>query len=145
LLLQSRLLSFLHVILFDSEIPQRQSGQNYEIIAKAKRYIESNYQKPIHLKDIASSVNLSHVYFHNVFVAACGITPHGYLTHYRIAEAKKQLCNSATPLSLIAENCGFGCQQYFSKIFKEQTGTTPAKYRREIQESYAENETTSPS
>lgn len=139
LLLQSRLLSFLNLILYDSEIPNLQSGKNYEIISKAKRYIENNYSGQISLKDIANSVHLSPIYFHNIFSSACGISPHEYLIDCRIKEAKKQLWNSAIPLDIVAENCGFGCQQYFNKIFKKETGTTPGKYRKEIGRNYLED------
>ena len=139
LLLHSRLLSFINLILYDSEIPNLQSGKNYEIISNAKRFIENNYKNSINLKDIANSVNLSHIYFHNIFTSACGISPHDYLINCRIAEAKKQLWNSNIPINLIGENCGFGCQQYFTKIFKKQTGITPAKYRKEIQQNYLED------
>ena len=126
-------------MLYDSEIPKLQSGQNYEIIAKSKRFIETNYMKSITLKDIANSVNLSPIYFHNIFSSACGMSPHDYLTNWRISEAKKQLWNSNIPLNIISEICGFGCQQYFTKIFKKQTGLTPAKYRKEIKQKYLED------
>lgn len=139
LLLYSRLLSFINLILYDSEIPNLQSGKNYEIISTAKRFIETNYKSSITLKDIANSVNLSHIYFHNIFTSACGISPHDYLINCRITEAKKQLWNCDISLNFIAENCGFGCVQYFNKIFKKYTGTTPGKYRKEIQQNYLEN------
>ncbi len=139
LLLYSRLLSFINLVLYDSEIPKLQSGQNYEIITNAKRYMESNYKEDIYLKDIANAVNLSPIYFHNIFTSACGISPHNYLINCRIAEAKKLLWNSTIPLTLIAENCGFGCQQHFNKVFKKQTGTTPGRYRKEIQQNYLED------
>lgn len=139
LLLHSRLLSFINLILYDSGIPNLQSGQNYEIIAKAKRFIETNFNNSITLKNIANSVNLSPIYFHNIFTSACGISPHDYLINCKIAEAKKQLWDSKIPLNLVAENCGFGCQQYFTKIFKKQTGITPGKYRKEIQQNYLED------
>lgn len=139
LLLYSRLLSFLNLVLYDSEIPNSQSGKNYEIISKAKRFIENNYKNSISLKDIANSVNLSHIYFHNIFTFACGISPHDYLIECRITEAKKQLWNCDISLDYIAQNCGFGCAQYFNKIFKKYTGITPGKYRKEIQRNYLED------
>ena len=90
MLLQSRILSFLNLILYDSKIPNLQSGQKYEIISKAKHYIETNYSNPISLKEIADFVHLSPIYFHNIFSSACGISPHNYLINFRISEAKKQ-------------------------------------------------------
>ena len=139
ILLYSRILSFINLVLYDSEIPNLQSGKNYEIISKAKRFIESNYKNSISLKDIASSVNLSHVYFYNIFTSACGFSPHDYLVNCRIAEAKKQLWNCDISLNCIAEDCGFGCAQYLNKIFKKHTGITPGKYRKEIQQNYLED------
>ena len=120
LLLYSRLLSFINLVLYDSEIPNLQSGKNYEIISNAKRFIENNYKNSINLKDIADSVNLSPIYFHNIFTNACGVSPHDYLIDCRITEAKKQLWDSDKNLDFIAQNCGFGCAQYFSRIFNEK-------------------------
>lgn len=139
LLLYSRLLSFINLILYDSEIPNLQSGKNYEIISNAKRFIENNYKNSINLKDIADSVNLSPIYFHNIFTNACGVSPHDYLINCRITEAKKQLWDSDKNLDFIAQNCGFGCAQYFSRIFKKITGITPGKYRKEVQQNYLED------
>ena len=136
ILLQSRMLSFINLILNDSEIPKLQSGQNYEIISKAKRFIENNFNKPLTLKEISHSVNLSPIYFHNIFTSACGKSPHDYLIDCRIAEAKKQLWNTDINLEIIAENCGLGSAQYFSRIFKKIVGVTPGKYRKEIQQNY---------
>ena len=79
------------------------------------------------------------VYFHNIFTSACSTTPHDYLIDCRIKEAKKQLWDTSIPLNLIAENCGFGCQQYFNKIFKKSLGISPGKYRKEIQQNYLED------
>lgn len=138
LLLYSRVLSFLNLVLRDSEIPHTQSGNSYGTISKAKRYIESNFSKPIHLEDIAAAVNLSPIYFHNIFKAACGQSPHDYLIKCRIAEAKKLLWDTTVTLTQVAESCGFGCQQYFNKIFKEQTGISPGKYRKQVQQNYLE-------
>lgn len=139
LLLYARLLSFLNRVLYDSEIPTLHSGPNYEIVARAKRFIEANFKNSIKLADVAAAVNLSPIYFHNVFTAASGVTPHEYIIDCRITEAKKQLWNSATGLDFIAQDCGFGSTQYFSRIFKKCTGTTPGKYRREMQQSYLED------
>ncbi len=139
LLLYSRLLSFINLVLYDSEIPNLQSGKNYEIISNAKRFIENNYKNSINLKNIADSVNLSPIYFHNIFTNTCGVSPHDYLIDCRITEAKKQLWDSDINLDFIAQNCGFGCAQYFSRIFKKITGITPGKYRKEVQKNYLED------
>ncbi len=136
LLLHSHLLTFLHTVLHDSELPRVHSGTHYPIIKQAKQYMEQHYSESIQLEDIAASVNLSPIYFHNIFTGACGCTPHEFLIQKRIAESKKLLWDSTVSLSQIAERCGFNCQQYFSKIFKKATGLPPGKYRKELQQQY---------
>lgn len=137
LLLYSRLLSLLNLILADSNIPQTYSV-SYSTVSKAKRFIEEHYAEAIQLADIAAAVNLSPVYFHSIFSAATGYSPHNYLVACRIEAAKKLLWDPTVQMEFIAEQCGFGCQQYFSKIFKKQTGMTPGRYRKEFQKTYME-------
>ena len=136
ILLHSRLLSLLNLIFFDAGIPQNRSGKNYKIIATAKRYIEDNFDKQIKLKDIADSVHLSEIYFHNIFTESIGISPHQYLINCRIENAKKLLWNTNIPICDVAEKAGFGCQQYLNKVFKRETDMTPAAYRKLCQKNY---------
>ncbi len=139
LLLHSQLLALLDLVLYDSEAP-RLHDNHYPIVKQAKRYMEQHYAESVRLEDIATSVNLSPIYFHNLFTDACGCTPHEFLVQKRIAESKKLLWDSSVSLSEIAERCGFGSQQYFSKIFKKATGVPPGKYRKELQQQYLDEQ-----
>ena len=136
LLLHSRVLSLLNLVLLDSKIPTSQNGKNYEIIQAAKRFIERNFNQPITLSNIANSVHLSETHFHNIFTTALGISPHQYLINCRIDNAKRLLWNAKIPITKIAEDTGFGCQQYFNKVFKKETGETPASYRKSFSSKY---------
>lgn len=139
LLLHSQLLALLDLVLHDSTALHFQNNHHYETVNQAKAYIEQHYAESIRLEDIAATVSLSPIYFHNIFTSACGCTPHEFLIQKRIAEAKKLLWNPSCTLSEIAESCGFGCEQYFSKIFKKIVGLPPGKYRKEFQEQYLED------
>lgn len=130
LALYEAVLSFLMLILTDGH------GSDQSVISRAKGYMEQHYAEGISLEDIAKSVNLSSIYFHNLFSKAVGMSPREYLTRLRINESKKLLWNSDVPMSWIAEQCGFGCQQYFSRVFKKETGMTPGQYRREAYHNY---------
>ena len=136
LLFYSKLFELLNLVFSDAEIPAARSGKNYGVISKAKKYIELNFEKTISLKDIASSVHLSEVYFHGIFTESVGISPHQYLIDCRIDNAKKLLWNADVPICEVAEKCGFGCQQYLNKVFKKETGMTPSQYRKTLQENY---------
>ena len=98
--------------------------------------ILDNFHKQIKLKDIADSVHLSEIYFHNIFTESIGISPHQYLINCRIENAKKLLWNTNIPICDVAEKAGFGCQQYLNKVFKQETDMTPAAYRKLCQKNY---------
>ncbi len=136
LILYSRLLSVLHLILRDAELPKTYNARNHEIVSAAKAFMKAHYAEPIRLGDIAAAVNLSSTYFHNIFSADSGCSPHAYLIDVRISEAKKMLWDTTVGISEIAEKCGFGCQQYMNKIFKQQTGMSPGAYRKTFQQNY---------
>jgi len=136
LLLQSKVLALLDLILSDSKLSDVELGTDYQIITKAKRFIEQHAGERIRLSDIAASVNLSKIYFHNNFTAAVGITPHRYLTECRIETVKKLLWSRELPVSEIAEKSGFCNQQHLNKVFKAETGMTPLEYRKAFQKKY---------
>lgn len=134
--LYSKILAVLDVILNDAASPPIQDKATVDIIRTAKRYIEQHASENISLADIARTVNLSKTYFHTLFTKAVGKTPHDYLILCRIHNVKKMLWDSGNNIGYIAEICGFGCQQYLNKIFKQQTGMTPGQYRKSISENY---------
>lgn len=136
LLFYSKILELINIILKDSEIPTFEGNTTYKTISVAKRYIEENSCDSLNLSDIACAVNLSQTYFHTLFTASVGCSPHDYLIKCRIENAKKMLWNSENELKDIAVMCGFGCQQYMNKVFKSQTGLTPGQYRKFVQNNY---------
>ena len=54
----------------------------------------------------------------------------------RIEKAKKLLMLGEKSLIEIALETDFSSQSYFTKIFKEQTGITPAMYQKELSKPY---------
>lgn len=59
-----------------------------------------------------------------------GCTAIEYLMKYRITVAEKQLEFTSVPIKDIANMLGFKTVQHFSRVFKAQTGTTPAEFRK---------------
>lgn len=52
------------------------------------------------------------------------------VTYERILHAKNLLKNTAVPVSEIAKAIGFDSKEYFSSMYKRQTGVTPTEYRK---------------
>lgn len=95
----------------------------------AIRYIESHYANNISLADIATASRMNRTTLAALFKRGLNKTVFTYLMEYRIFIAKKLLSFTAVPLKDVSVRCGFKTVQHFTRIFKNQTGETPAKYR----------------
>jgi len=120
-----------------SVITERMSGKifsfhgvrHFSALRKAERYIWENYTRKISLKEIARASGLSAPYFSTIFKEEMGENLSNYLNRLRVEKAAVMLATTNLPISGIAAACGFEDQSWFSKIFKNNTGFTPAKYR----------------
>jgi AraC-like DNA-binding protein/ligand-binding sensor protein len=103
--------------------------RHFSAIRKAERYIWENYTKKIGLKEIANAAGLSASYFSSIFKEEMGENLSNYLNRLRVEKAAAMLISTNMSISGIASACGFEDQSWFSKIFKNNTGFTPGKYR----------------
>lgn len=100
------------------------------IISRAMEYIAANYCDPnISLQTVAEKVNISAAHFSTVFSQATGTTFINYLTELRIQRAKELLTGTDQKLAAIAMDIGYNEPNYFSHVFRKQTGMTPKDYR----------------
>lgn len=103
-----------------------------EVLMAADRYIRNNLTEDLSLARLSELSNMDPTYFHKLYTSVYGKTPAQRTLAYRISAAKIALNDSDLPLSDIATQCGFSSQSYFASKFKESTGFTPSKYRREM-------------
>lgn len=103
-----------------------------DTIEKLRLYLEKNFMNEIKLGDIAQGLNFNPSYLSKWFVKIVGETPSSYIIKIRISKAK-HLLQSVQELTVkeIGESVGYVDQNYFSRIFKQQTGISPAHYREE--------------
>ena len=112
-----------------------QKSDNTPIVKNAKLrdavlYIESCFDESITLPDIAKAAGMNHTTLTALTKEELGLTAIEYLMKYRITVAKKQLAFTDVPIKDIANMTGFKTVQHFSRVFKAQTGTTPAEFRK---------------
>jgi len=86
--------------------------------------------RKLSLAAIAQEVGLHPVYVSRAFRELTGQTVSERLTELRIRYAVRQLAVSDAPLTDIALAAGFADQSHFTRIFKRETGTTPAAFRK---------------
>jgi YesN/AraC family two-component response regulator len=101
-----------------------------EIVKKVELYIRENYSSDINFDKIAQEYNFSSSYLSKIFTKYFGANPSKYLILLRINKAKHLLL-SEKELSVkeVGERVGYPDQFYFSRIFKNVTGVSPAIFK----------------
>ncbi len=79
---------------------------------------------------LAQSAGMSRTGFAVLFQKKMAMTPMQYVTSWRIEIAKALLSNPANSLTDAAEGAGYASDSAFSRVFKKETGLTPAGFRR---------------
>lgn len=110
------------------EYPNRQYSQNMQ---KVINYILLNLSDELSPQSIAAAVSFSPGYVSHKFKEETGLTLMNYITQQRIRLAKRMLTDTDMSIRDIASYVGIPDSNYFTKIFKKETGVTPHTYRKE--------------
>ena len=113
------------------ELPSQPSRNQAEIrrVRQMLTFIQGHYTQPLRVEDIAASVFISRRECMRAFQNVLGISPIQYVLQLRVRKAKELLLETGLSLGEICAACGFQGQSYFTKAFRERTGTTPGKFR----------------
>lgn len=99
------------------------------LLIQAKDYIDRHYHKAISLEEVAEQIGLSSYYLSKLFKEQYQVTFIEYLTQVRLEKAKEFLVEGTLPLKEIAITIGYKDPNYFSRVFKKETGVSPREYR----------------
>ncbi len=102
-----------------------------EIAEKTKTLIESTYQAKLDINHTLKSIGLTSHRINEIFKEQYGVSVSEYLNNLRLEEAKKRLVYTNDKVIDIAYSVDFGSISGFYRFFKEHTGYSPAKYRKE--------------
>lgn len=117
---------------FANQMQQLQRKRNFSMhITLALDYIYNHLLEPITVEEIASQIGISPTYLSRLFYKETGQTLSAYIRKKRIQSAQNMLVYSNYSCAEIAQYLSFSSSSYFSAVFKEETGTTPLKYRRQ--------------
>ena len=93
-------------------------------------YIHTHLDEEISVEFLGEMEHLSPSRYRAVFHAVTGCAPRDYITRQRIQQACSLLAETGLEIREIAERSGYRDRLYFQRIFKKQTGLTPAQYRK---------------
>lgn len=99
-------------------------------LSEAVDFMTANIDTAINLSDIAQATNRSPSHIARMFRTELGMPPHRYLINLRVEKASRLLEKTSMSIAEIAYECGFAHQEHLTRLFRRQTGTTPAAYRR---------------
>lgn len=99
-------------------------------VGRAVQFINDNLSRQIGLADIACAACLSPFHLCRVFREEMGTTPHAFLQHRRVSEAKRLLQETSFGLDEIAFRTGFASAGSLAGALRRRYGTGPTKIRR---------------
>ena len=99
------------------------------LVEAAIEDIRSNYAGLYGVEELSERLGVSKSHLVRTFTAAMGIPPGRYLTLVRIEAAMRLLQHREYTLDVVASLCGFSGANYLCRVFKKETGQSPAQWR----------------
>jgi YesN/AraC family two-component response regulator len=109
-----------------------QNSTSLDLVQKLLKYITNNYTEKISLDNLAKHSGLSTSYMCRLFKKHVGLTILDYINELRCERAASLIANGV-PLSEAYYLVGFNDYNYFSRLFKNVTGSSPANYKKGLQ------------
>ena len=98
-------------------------------LSTALLLIQGNYHKAdFNVERLCTAMHVNRVTLYRLFSGKLGVSPNGYISHYRLEQGKK-LLEMGFSVKNTALSCGFSDPFYFSRAFKVYTGMAPAAYK----------------
>ena len=120
----------------------RETGCNDELFYRLDSMMRNEHlyrRKYLTRDEVVEMMKTNRTYLSQVVNEKTGKSFNQYVNSYRIAEAVSILSDvsSDEPLKAVAGDTGFSSLTTFYKIFREEVGMTPAKYREKVMELYS--------
>jgi AraC family transcriptional regulator len=127
-------LAYSAVMALHDGVFQGESAADDELPAAIRRtlsYIDQHISDRLDVERLAGIAGLSRAHFVRVFTSTLGQSPSSYVVAHRLQLAQRLLTATDATVLEIAAACGFADGNYFSKVFRRETGMTPTAFRSE--------------
>ncbi len=103
------------------------------IISRVKSFLqEADVDTKYSLQDIGINLNIHPIYLSRLFKEKTGMTIGEYIRKIKLDKACKDLAYSKSTITEIALSSGFYDQSHFIRVFKQNFGTSPLKFRKQF-------------
>lgn len=103
--------------------------ENKNITDAVCNYLSQNLNRKVTIEELCQVFNFGKTYISTAFKMDTGFTIIDYFNHMKCEYAKGLIAENQLTLTQISETLGFSSLYYFSRIFKQMTGMSPAQYK----------------
>lgn len=100
-----------------------------DVVQEAKQYLACEPSRQKNLDHLAARLNMSYSSFRRLFKTETGLSPGQFALQAKLSKAAHLLSQTNLPVHRIARQCGMESVHYFSRLFKQKTGSTPTSFR----------------
>ncbi len=125
-----RFQTYLEYLFHQTEEQMHFAAQTDTVVGRVKSYVQEHLSEEVNRTNVAKQFFLNPDYLARLFKKETGQTLGSYLQEQRVLEAKKLLCQSGLPVSVVAQRVGYDNYSYFSQFFHEKTGMSPSQFRK---------------
>lgn len=104
-------------------------------VAAAVRLMDAHLDRPLSIAVLANRTGVTARHLTTLFHRALGVTPAGYYLGLRLAQARRQIIETARPIAEIAADAGFSHLPVFTRAYRRTYGEAPRDTRRERRQS----------
>ncbi len=114
------------------------------LVAELLDELDRRVGKPTALADLARVAGYSPQHLNRTFRRVLGVTPLQHLTALRMDRAADLLLDSHLTVAAVGARVGYDDPAYFSRVFKQHRGASPADYRAAAGSDYPTHRSTPP-
>ncbi len=101
-----------------------------DFVKKVREIVEANLTNTdFTVEQLCKSVFMSHSQLHRKLDALTGCSPNKFIRIIRLNKAKELLKDTTNSIASVALDSGYNDPGYFARIFKQEYGITPQKWR----------------
>jgi signal transduction histidine kinase/ligand-binding sensor domain-containing protein/DNA-binding response OmpR family regulator len=109
--------------------PKPDAMEDY-FVKKVRRIVDAHLEDAqFSVDELCREIRLSHSQLHRKLIALTGCPANHFIRHIRLNKAKELLKDPELSITSIAMSTGFGDVSYFGKVFRQEFGVPPSKWR----------------
>lgn len=100
-----------------------------DLARQIHQHLQEHYDRPVNLEDLAQMHGVSPFHLCRTFSQEFQASMTEMLASIRVERAKELLADAAVPIKQVSAAVGFTDANYFAKVFRKFSGSSPSQFR----------------